>query len=112
MQRCGTALLTPYRALGHVCSDISPVYIHHQSKPVEGFIRCAIENYILNYSIKPFRLKSVTNPLTDEINLVATSIKYIFAAIDNYVIILKSKNLQVFIRNFFDNFSFRHYTKL
>lgn len=105
MQRCGTALLAPYRAVGQICSSISPVYIYTPQLKTDGYISCVIENIILNYSITPFRLHSATNPLSDEIQCIANSGKHFFAAIGNCVVVIQAKNLQVsfyflFLHNF------------
>lgn len=95
MKRTQTNLFVPYRSLGQVCSSIPPAFILTPKLQTEAFLSCAIDNVILNYSIKPFRLHSVTNQLRDDVKCVAWSNSYLFAGIGNSIVILKRKNLEV-----------------
>lgn len=88
MERHGTRLFVPFKALGDVCSSVPPAFRVLPRRREESYVVCAIDNVIVQYVCERLRLTSVSNVLPGRVDTVAADSRYIYAAVGNRIAVL------------------------
>lgn len=88
MERQGSKLFAPYKALGDVCSSVPPVFRTLPTQRKFTSVICAIDNVVVQYSCEHLRLISVSDTLPGQILSIAADKRYIYAAVRNSVAVL------------------------
>lgn len=107
MKHSEAGVLAVYRAFGLICSEVQPVYHPALDIPTQGELYCPVDNVVCVYTVKPFRLRSITNPLKEKIKFIVKSNAFLFAVCEQFIALFKQKDEAVGCSCF--NFSFYGY---
>ncbi|CAD5218326.1 unnamed protein product [Bursaphelenchus okinawaensis] len=81
-------ILAPYRCVGRVFGTVPAVYQPVDKSSNLGFLTVPVNNCVLNYTIRPFRLVWSSDHFSSEIILLTRSKKRIFAALSSQIEVL------------------------